>query len=472
MPDMPGKTAHEHVIAKRAAARLRGTEPSNLSHAMGIASGLRPLAMTQGRRFSEQPHLVKIGLVAVTAALTWGASPTFWSQALITEVYALNALVVVALGWLLWRWRVVLGEGQQGWPWLAAAGLTLGLGLGNHLSLVLMLPGAAVWFWSGRREGGRGLLRGLPVAAAATAAGLGVYVYLPLAAATRPPINWEDPRTPAQLWQLVSGNIYRSLVFGLPLAYLPGRLAAWVGEALRQLGGPWGALLALAGLWRLDRRAHAWWQTTGLIALAYSVYAIGYNTPDSFVYLIPVWCMAALWLAVGLDWLWEEVEGFLRRERRAPRAWGLALIVLVCAIPAISVARFWRANDLSREQTARTFVARTLSDAAPGAVILTATDDPTFALWYAVYGLRQRPDVTPVNVNLYAFGWYRRSLADRHPDLVEAMGDVDRPQLGRFLTEVVVQHPLYRAEQLNTALAAFTEEPAGSLVRLSRSGDR
>jgi hypothetical protein len=419
-----------------------------------------------------QPHPTRNGLIAVVAALTWGASPTFWSQAVITEVYALNALVVVALCWLLWRWRAALDEGHQGWPWLAVAGLILGLGLGNHLSLVLMLPGAAVWLWSGRREGGKDLFRGVLAAAAATAAGLAVYAYLPLMAATQPPINWEDPRTPAQLWQLVSGNIYRNLVFGVPLAYLPGRLAAWVGEALRQFGGPWGALLALAGLWRLDRRAHAWWQTTALIALAYTVYAIGYNTPDSFVYLIPVWCMAALWLAMGLDWLWEEVEGFLRRERRASRAWNLAVIFLLCAIPAISVARFWRANDLSREQEARTFLTQALSDAAPGAVILTATDDPTFALWYAIYGLGQRADVTPMNVNLYMFGWYRRSLANRHPDLVEAMGGVDRPQLGHFLTEVAASRPLYRAEPLSIAQSEFTEEPAGSLVRLRRSGDK
>ena len=114
-------------------------------------------------------------------------------------------------------------------------------------------------------------------------------------------MNWGDPRRPAQLWALISGQVYRGLLFGLPLAYLPGRVAAWSGEALRQFGGPWGVILALIGLWQLDRRLHAWWQATLLIAAAYSVYAIGYNTPDSFVYLIPASCVAALWLAAGLD---------------------------------------------------------------------------------------------------------------------------------------------------------------------------
>jgi hypothetical protein len=298
-------------------------------------------------------------------------------------------------------------------------------------------------------------------------------------AATNAPVNWEDPRTAAQFWRLVSGQIYHSLLFGVRPAYLPGRLAAWVNEVLRQFGGPWGALLALAGLWRLDRRQHAWWWTTGLVALSYCIYAITYNTPDSFVYLIPVWCVAALWLAAGLDWLLEAVEVALHRRSEAKsrsspgeRSLRVALLVLLFIVPAVSVARFWHQNDLSHEQEAREFLTRALADAAPGAVILTSGDDPTFALWYAVYGLGRRLDVVPLNVNLYMFGWYRRALAGRHPDLITAMGDIDRPLLNHFLTEVAAERPLYRAEILNVALPGFVEEPAGVLVRLSRQVDK
>ena len=232
-----------------------------------------------------------------------------------------------------------------------------------------------------------------------------------------------DPRTPAQLWALVSGEVYRGLLFGLPLAYLPARLGAWSAEALRQFGGPWGVILALVGLWRLDRHLHAWWQATLLIAAAYSVYAIGYNTPDSFVYLIPAGCVAALWLAAGLDWLGEiamrAVRDYGTNSRIAPRPvrefvagrpimFRIILIALLLAVPAISAARFWRENDLSHDREAQEFVARALADAAPDALILTSSDGPTFALWYAVYGLGQRSDVAPVNVSLVAFDWYRR----------------------------------------------------------------
>ena len=465
------------------------------------------------------------GLATLAAALTWAASPILWGQAVVTEVYALNALTVVGLLWLLWRWREAVDAGTlgqrkwpEGWPWLAGAGAALGLGLVNHLTLLLMLPGAAIWLWAGRRAAGRPLGRELLVALAAVVVGLSIYAYLPLAAATNPPVNWGDPRRFAQIWALISGQVYRGLIFGLPLAYLPGRLAAWSGEAQRQLGGPWGIILALIGLWQLDRRLHAWWQATLLIAVAYSVYAIGYNTPDSFVYLIPASCVAALWLAAGLGWLVENAAVAARRfhHERANdasthsrirvlfvdgrpvifRAYGhdardatadenvgrvgnpsyapilrVALVALLLAVPAISAARFWPENDLSHDREAQEFVTRALADAAPDAIILTSGDGPTFALWYAVYGLGLRPDVAPINVNLVAFDWYRRALAGRHPDLAAGLSVFDPAQpagLAASLATLAAQRPLYRAEPLTVPLPGYAERPAGSLIRLIR----
>ena len=130
-------------------------------------------------------------------------------------------------------------------------------------------------------------------------------------------------------------------------------------------------------------------------------------------------------------------------------------------MPAISVARFWRENDLSHDREAQEFVTRALADAAPDALILTSSDGPTFALWYAVYGLGQRPDVAPVNVSLVAFDWYRRALAARHPDLAAALSAFDPAQPAASLAALAAQRPLYRAEILSVPLPGYAEQPEG-----------
>jgi hypothetical protein len=487
-------------LAGRVLARIVSGGTKCLSENSAEAAPMPPVAgvgaRAAGFRISSKPNLR--ALAALVAALTWAASPIFWGQAVVTEVYALNALLVVVLLWLLWRWREAVdagGRGAPGWAWLVGAGLALGLGLGNHLTLLLMLPGATVWLWAGRRDAGRTLARDVLAALGAAVLGFAVYAYLPLAAAVEPPVNWGDPRTPAQLWALVSGEVYRGLVFGLPPAYLPGRLGAWSAEALRQFGGPWGVILALIGLWRLDRHLHAWWQATLVTFVAYSVYAIGYNTPDSFVYLIPAGCVAALWLAAGLAWVLEAATQGLARismsneelsaGHAAPAggcgvtgggassrasAWVLraTLVVLVLAVPAISAARFWGENDLSHDREASNFVTRALVDAAPDALILTSSDGPTFALWYTVYGLGQRTDIAPVNVSLVSFDWYRRTLAGRYPDLAAALSVFDPTRPTAWLGALAAGRPLYRAETLAIPLSGYEERPAGSLVRLIR----
>ncbi|MCX6029023.1 MAG: DUF2723 domain-containing protein [Chloroflexi bacterium] len=511
VPHPPGYPTYQLLL--RAVLALVPGDPArtgNWLSAVCAALAVALLADLARRTLPEQPWR---GVVAMVAALTWAASPTLWGQAVITEVYALNALIVVALLWLAWRWRAAVQSGRTGTAWLVSTSLLLGLGLGNHLSLVWMLPGTAAWLWSNRVSMGRTPVLGWIAVGAAGLAGLSVYAYLPLVSVGAPPINWGDPHTPVQFWWLISGRAYGALPFGIELAYLPGRLAAWVADALRQFGGPWSALIALAGLWRIDQRDHTWWRLTGLIALAFSVYAIGYNTADSFVYLIPVWAVAALWLAAGMDWgvgiadgrlqmvdgRWQMAERETKNEKRktqevigdtqhaarstqhvtrstqhaarstqhVTRSTQHALLVLaLIVLPGVSLIRFWGEMDLSRDHEARDYVAGVLSEAAPDAVILTASDGPTFALWYARYGLGQRPDLIPINVNLYVFPWYRETLRSAHPSLAETAGTSALPSLDRLVARLMLQRPLYRGEPLNVTFADTVERPAGALVQM------
>jgi hypothetical protein len=452
-----------YVMLLAAAARLTPGDPArggNWLSAISAALAVALLTDLARRTMAGQPWR---NIAALAAGLIFATSPGLWSQAVITEVYASNALIVVALLWLIWRWREAAVAGRRAWLWLTGAGLVLGLGLGNHLTLALMLPGLIVWMWPLRRtilRQGSWQTRVLPLAGLTL--GLATYAYLPWAANRVPPVNWGAPSTPEGFAWLTSGTIYRDLVFGVPLNYLPGRLVAWAGEASRQLGGgAWGALIALLGLWRLERADRAWWWTTLLVALAYTAYAIGYNAADSSVYLIPAWAVACLWFAQGVAWVAQRVAAW-RGQR-----WAIAaLIVLALCLPLIAAARHWPQMDLSRDRAAQDFVEAALTTAVPGAVILVGGDEPTFALWYARYGLQQRFDVTPVNVHLYGFPWYQTSLLRHHPVLAAVAPEGTLPPLEDFVPEAARHWPLYRAGALDGVVTGLSETPDGVLVRL------
>jgi hypothetical protein len=406
------------------------------------------------------------GPVALSAALTWSVAPTLWSQAVITEVYTLNALVVVSLLWFLWRWREAAAARRAGWPWLAGAGFIYGAGLGNHVSLLLASPGVAAWLWANRQLLKAVRRSGWAAILAATACGLSLYLYLPLAARGAPPVNWGDASSLPGFWWLVSGQIYRELILGLGARNLLARVAAWAGEASSQYGGgPWGALIAVAGLFWLDHHDRAWWRATLLIGLAYSLYAIGYNTRDSYVYLIPVWSVAALWLAAGLFWGTEAVV-HMGRSGRAGRLLWIPLCIVIIGLPVASLVRHWGAMDLSRDHEARDWVTGALADAGTGGVILTASDRTTFALWYAIYGLKLRPDLTPVNISLYAYPWYQRALVDHHAILTSRASGGRLPPLAQLVTALGREGLIYRAEAMDLGFAIVSERPAGTLVRI------
>jgi hypothetical protein len=374
-------------------------------------------------------------LLPAAAALALAFSSLFWSQAVISEVYALLALCASILLWLLVRWRSGKGD-----PTLWLGGLVLGLGLGNHLTLVFSIPAALLLLWPERRRLFR--VRTLVPALGLFALGLSIYLYLPLAASRNPAVNWGDPSTWKGFWWVVSAHQYQSFVFGLPTQEIPGRLANWAALLGDQFGW-WGLAIGLVGAWwwwRRDRHlilfSLAW-----ILPLAF--YAFFYDTGDSHVYLLPAMLMLGLWWSGGIAYLLDlaqhlrparQVEsaaqsGFAcdlggpspgsRRVRL--RAQGPAMpvlaLVLVGLLPLASLALHWHQADLSGDRFASTYAQQALAPVAPNSLIVVRGDRPTFALWYEIYAEGVRPDVSVVNGPLLAFIWYRNHVRQLYPFL-------------------------------------------------------
>jgi hypothetical protein len=213
------------------------------------------------------------------------------------------------------------------------------------------------------------------------------------------PSPWGDVSTLAGWWALVSARLYHGYLFGLPLVTWPQRLLAWTNLLIRQFT-PFGAVLTGLGwlhLWR-ERRSLA--LASAITVGSFSLYAIGYDTADSLVYLVPALPVAALWLGAGVgraaDWL---------RCRWRPGAWAILML------PLLQALLFWGQMDVSDDWEAIEWAERVLRLAPARAALLTDQDAHTFTLWYVHDVLGERPDVAIVDQDLWAHRPYRHLVS-------------------------------------------------------------
>jgi 4-amino-4-deoxy-L-arabinose transferase-like glycosyltransferase len=376
----------------------------NLLSAVCAAAAVGMLFNISRRLLPAKDHPL---IISGATALILGFSSLLWSQAVISEVYALLTFFAVLLLALLVRWR----QGGSDWClWLA--GLTLGLGLGNHLTLVAAAPAALVLLWPERRRWFR--IRVLLPGITLFFLGLGIYAYLPLAAVHSPPINWGNVQTWDRFLWVVTGKQYQAFAFGLDPEMAPLRVGAWAILLGDQFGW-WGLIPVLAGIgwwWQRDRQfvlfSLAWMLPLGL-------YAFFYDTPDSHIYMLPAIALLALFWGEGVRRLAHLSQGLRTHWRRL-------VLVLIALLPLASAAIHWRTADLSGDWQVHEYIGQALQNVAPNGLVVVRGDRPTFALWYGVYvedifGEKQRTDIAVVNAPMLAFIWYREHVRHLYPDL-------------------------------------------------------
>ncbi len=242
---------------------------------------------------------------SIAAAWLLAIGPVWWSQATIAEVYTFQGFITLFILWAFLRWEAQTQA--QGTASLVLPGLALGMGLAHHRLTLLMIPGLVVFlawgdprvFWQPRRWLAPLIALLLP---------LGTYALLPL----RSHVGSLDG-TYAQIgfWKWVAGGGYgaaflRGNPFGIQrtpwdLLHLVRIQYGWLGLGVIALSLPW---------WR--RRPRAAW-LLAWVALADFLFATMYKVQDIQVFLIPLFLVMALWLAWGLDTLWQGLEALLRR---------------------------------------------------------------------------------------------------------------------------------------------------------------
>src|SRR5436309_1042773 len=251
---------------------------------------------------------------AVGAGLLMAFSRTLWAYATITEVYTLNALLVLLVFFLVVRWRGRIIETRTDSSvavathdaWIYAAAFVFGLAMGvHHVTVALTLPAIAVVVY--RTEGLKFFTsrRLLYAALISISALILVYSYLPWAASRSPAMNWGNPRSLQEIWWHITGRQYR-VFFSFSSAAMGAQFVEFCRMALREFGFAWLPLtlfLAFAGFASAYKRDRTAFWFLLLIVVADLAYSLSYEiAEDKDAYYLPAFIAIAIAAAFGIRW--------------------------------------------------------------------------------------------------------------------------------------------------------------------------
>jgi hypothetical protein len=374
---------------------------------------------------SGHTRLLQFG-PALAAGLLMAFSRTLWSYATITEVYALNALLILIVFFLMvgWRRRIVETQRNSGEQvtaedtWLYTAAFVFGLALGvHHVTVGLTLPAVAVIVY--RTQGLRFFAsrRLLYAALISIGALVAVYSYLPWAASRSPVMNWGDPRSLQEIWWHVSGRQYR-VFFSFSPAIMGTQFVEFCRMALREFGFSWlplTPLLAVVGLASAYKRDRTAFWFLLLIVIADLAYCLSYEiAEDKDAYYLPAFISTAIAAGLGVRWLIQFAV-----SKRAP-SWTpyVAAATAIMLTSATTFAANWPFNNRKHYFIANDYVENLFSTIAPDGLLLTQDWQVVSPMFYAQEIEQRRPDVKVLDINLLRRSWYFDYLKHAHPDLI------------------------------------------------------
>ena len=324
---------------------------------------------------------------AAAGALAFGLGGSFWSQAVIAEIYTLNAFLILLpiIALLLWRNR-------RRDHYLLLTSFFMGFGLTNHMTSGLVIPAGFVFVFlvdRGRLVDARLVLKGVCL----FLVGLTPYLYLPIRASMNPPINEADPTNLKRFWELVSGGDHGDLLFQFGPAELIGRVMLYADYLFRNFN-LFVLMVALAGVAFLLRRDRAVAALTGFLFLGWLFHALEYNIFDVELYFIPTYLVLCLWVAVGFRALLETAEDAVARSPRTTRqAVVFAASALVVLLPLAGVGETYAENDMSDAYEGRETIEAVAEKVEKGATVLHHRSE----VWYLVLVERRRQDLTIID---------------------------------------------------------------------------
>ena len=329
--------------------------------------------------------------LACALAASLALSFTYWSQAIIIEVYAFSMVFFTGLLGLSFTQK----PDTHRWTLALITGVVLGLAIGHHLSAVLWLPGFAV-LWGRKQWHWRFVGMGLGVST------LPILVWL--LSGNQAYANWGRAHDSSHnLWQQITANSYQSYLQTPSISLFLEGLRTWLEITWHDFSllAPVALLSMILLARRYLRLSIATLLFIFFLILLISLYQ-GENTDQA--YTLPLASMITLWLALSTNVI----------LRKLPTVFQWAVLILPISLFIIHLSEV----SLAQDQEVENFMAQVTEIIPESALVLVDNEAETFTLWYYRF-IEKRLDATIVDVSLMEFAWYRDNLKQTYHELAQ-----------------------------------------------------
>lgn len=342
------------------------------------------------------------------ASLLLIISFSLWSYAEMTEVYTMNLfLLLLTFLLLLFSYKEKIDNNKINNRLIILAGFIYGLGLGiHHITMILMVP-ALLYILLNVIDFSFIKSRNFILSVISTLIGLSTYLYLIIAARSKPVLNWGNPDNCERFLRHVSAWQYRSNI-ALDTSQIFKELKEYSLLLLQQYG--WIALtLITAGLIIVLRQRFLRYLFI-LIFLSNLSYGLIYSiAEDKDAYYLPTYVFACILFSLVLH-KYNNIKSKLKTT-------AIYLIALIAI-----VSQFWiniKILPKNKYYIGEKYVEDTLKSMQKSGLYLTQDWQIYSPLFYFQHIYNKRPDIISIDINLLKRSWYVGHIAYYYPEIAK-----------------------------------------------------
>lgn len=347
-------------------------------------------------------YVTKSSLIALISSLILAFSYPYWFYSEIAEVFALNNMFIILLFYLALRYFY-----ERKLYLFFLFSFFFGLSLGNHQTVVLILPGiAALFIKKYTLSIFKKNVLFLCLSLLFFFFGFLIYLYVPFASSYHPAINWDTVHDIPSFFHLLLRQDYGTFTAGTftqpqPIQrFLVLKTYSWY--VLTQLTIPVVAIIfcGIIFLWKKNKRILLAFLLPFLLAGPVFIGYAGFPLFESFFigvyerFFIASCIIALFFFPFGMLALSSLFKNFYKKRISV-----VLLQVIFCIIPLLLVIYNYPKTNLSTVFIGDNLGSDILSPLPPHAVVFIAGDTVLFNTWYMHYALRMRTDVEIINLN-------------------------------------------------------------------------